>query len=225
MTQQLLPGAPHLARRGADLWLDGVRLADLAAEFGTPLYVYARSAMRDAAAAYQRALAGRPHLLCYAMKANSSLAVLKTFADLGLGFDIVSAGELARVLAAGGDPAKVVFSGVGKRPDDMRAALQAAEDAAITEAVRRQRACGLQSVTDGEFRRDWWHLDFLSQLDGVTLVDNGGQKFKIAGQSEQPPIASVTGRVGCSGPIMAEHFRFLAGAVAFADAAREKGDR
>ena len=125
MTQESLPGAPHLARRGADLWLDGVRLSDLAAEYGTPLYAYSRSAMREAAAAYQRALAGRPHLLCYAMKANSSLAVLKTFADLGLGFDIVSAGELARVIAAGGDPAKVVFSGVGKRPDEMRAALQA----------------------------------------------------------------------------------------------------
>ena len=123
MTQETLPGAPHLARQGDDLWLDGVRLADLAAEHGTPLYVYARSAMREAAAAYQRALAGRPHLLCYAMKANSSLAVLKTFADLGLGFDIVSAGELARVIAAGGDPAKVVFSGVGKRPDEMRLAL------------------------------------------------------------------------------------------------------
>ncbi len=125
MTQEFLPGAPHLARRDADLWLDGVRLADLATEFGTPLYAYSRSAMREAAAAYQRALAGRPHLLCYAMKANSSLAVLKTFADLGLGFDIVSAGELARVIAAGGDPAKVVFSGVGKRPDEMRTALQA----------------------------------------------------------------------------------------------------
>ncbi len=92
--------------------------------------------------------------------------------------------------------------------------LRAAEDAAITEAVRRQRACGLQSITDGEFRRDWWHLDFLAQLDGVTLVDNGGQKFRIAGQSEQPPIASVTGRVACSGPIMADHFAFLADAVA-----------
>ncbi len=92
--------------------------------------------------------------------------------------------------------------------------LRAAEDAAITGAVRRQRACGLQSITDGEFRRDWWHLDFLAQLDGVTLVDNGGQKFRIAGQSEQPPIASVTGKLGCSGPVMADHFRFLAEAVA-----------
>jgi len=125
MSAPTLPGAPWLARQGDDLWLDGVRLADLARSHGTPLYVYSRGAMLDAAAAYQRALAGRPHLLCYAMKANSSLAVLKLFADAGLGFDIVSAGELARVLAIGGDPAKVVFSGVGKRPDEMRAALQA----------------------------------------------------------------------------------------------------
>ena len=120
-----LPGAPFLARQGDDLWLDGVRLADLAAEFGTPLYVYSRSAMQAAAATYLRALVGWPHLLCYAMKANSSLAVIKTFADMGLGFDIVSGGELARVIAAGGDPAKVVFSGVGKTRAEMRSALQA----------------------------------------------------------------------------------------------------
>ena len=125
MTHPNLPGAPFLARQGDDLFLDGVRLADLAREFGTPLYVYSRGAMRAAASAYQGALAGRPHLLCYAMKANSTLAVLKTFADQGLGFDIVSAGELARVLAAGGDPAKVVFSGVGKTRAEMRTALQA----------------------------------------------------------------------------------------------------
>ena len=125
MTPSLLPGAPFLIRQGGDLWLDGTRLADVAAEFGTPLYVYSRNAMCSAAAAYLRALAGRPHLLCYAMKANSSLAVIKTFADMGLGFDIVSAGELARVIAVGGDPAKVVFSGVGKTRAEMATALQA----------------------------------------------------------------------------------------------------
>ena len=125
MTTPKLPGAPFLVRQGDDLWLDGVRLADLAAEFGTPLYVYSQAAMRSAAAAYQTALAGRPHLLCYAMKANSSLAVLKTFADMGLGFDIVSGGELARVLAIGADAAKVVFSGVGKTRAEMAQALQA----------------------------------------------------------------------------------------------------
>ncbi len=120
-----LPGSPFLARQQGDLLLDGVRLDDLATEFGTPLYVYSRSAMHAAAAAYQQALAGHPHLLCYAMKANASLAVIKTFADLGLGFDIVSGGELARVLAAGGDPAKVVFSGVGKTRAEMATALRA----------------------------------------------------------------------------------------------------
>ncbi len=120
-----LPGAPFLERRDDELWLDGVKLSDLARRHGTPLYVYSRGAMRSAAASYLQALAGRPHLLCYAMKANSSLAVVKTFADLGCGFDIVSGGELARVLAAGGDPAKVVFSGVGKTRTEMTLALKA----------------------------------------------------------------------------------------------------
>ena len=120
-----LPGSPFLARQGASLVLDGVTLADLATAHGTPLYVYSRGAMQAAAAAYLRALAGRPHLLCYAMKANANLAVLKTFADLGLGFDIVSGGELARALAIGADPAKIVFSGVGKTRSEMAAALTA----------------------------------------------------------------------------------------------------
>jgi len=124
-TATTLPGSPFLSRRGSDLWLEEVRLADLAKEFGTPLYAYSRSAMRAAAAEYQQALANRPHLLCYAMKANSSLAVIKTFADMGLGFDIVSGGELARVIAAGGEPAKVVFSGVGKTRIEMAEALKA----------------------------------------------------------------------------------------------------
>ena len=89
------------------------------------------------------------------------------------------------------------------------AELRAAEDSAIREVVQRQRDIGLQSITDGEFRRDWWHLDFLGKLDGVTLKHNDGPKFKIEGQSEQPPIASVTGKVGCSRPIMAEDFAYL----------------
>ncbi len=120
-----LPGAPYLARQGAELRLDGVSLEALAHEFGTPLYVYSQRAMLDAVAAYQGALAGRPHLLCYAMKANPSLAVLQTFARAGCGFDIVSAGELERVLAAGGQASQVVFSGVGKTRPEMRRALQA----------------------------------------------------------------------------------------------------
>ena len=119
------PGAPWLDRSGPHLALDGCRLDDLASEFGTPLYVYSRRAMLQALSGYQRALAGRPHLVCYAMKANSTLAVLQTFAQAGCGFDIVSAGELERVIAAGGSPARTVFSGVGKRRADMQRALQA----------------------------------------------------------------------------------------------------
>jgi len=88
-------------------------------------------------------------------------------------------------------------------------ALRAAQDEAIRDVVKLQEDCGLHVVTDGEFRRDWWHLDFLSQLDGVTLKHNEGEKFKIAGQGEQPPIATVTGRVGCSRPIMVADFAFL----------------
>lgn len=119
-----LPGHPWLARgANGSLELDGCRATDLAAEFGTPVYVYAQRAMQEAASAYQRALAGHPHLLCYAVKANSSLAVLQTFAEMGCGFDIVSGGELLRVLAAGADPSKVVFSGVGKTAEEMALAL------------------------------------------------------------------------------------------------------
>jgi diaminopimelate decarboxylase len=121
----ILPGAPFLNRRGPDLFLEDVRLTDLARDHGTPLYAYSRGAMLGALGAYQRALAGRQHLICYAMKANSSLAVLQTFALAGCGFDIVSAGELQRVLAAGGSASKVVFSGVGKTRAEMRLALEA----------------------------------------------------------------------------------------------------
>jgi diaminopimelate decarboxylase len=120
-----LPGAPYLTRQGQELRLDGCSLEALAREFGTPLYVYSQRAMLDAVAGYRRALGDRPHLLCYAMKANPSLAVLQTFAQAGCGFDIVSAGELERVLAAGGAASKVVFSGVGKTRTEMRRALQA----------------------------------------------------------------------------------------------------
>jgi diaminopimelate decarboxylase len=120
-----LPGHPFLNLRDEQLWLEGQPLKALAQRFGTPLYAYSRNAMREAAAGYQRALAGRPHLVCYAMKANSSLAVLQTFAETGCGFDIVSAGELMRVQAAGGRADHVVFSGVGKTRDEMRLALEA----------------------------------------------------------------------------------------------------
>ncbi len=120
-----LPGAPFLQREGAALMLEGHALAALAQQHGTPLFVYSRAAMLQALAGYQRALQGRQHLICYAMKANSTLAVLQTFAQAGCGFDIVSGGELARVLAAGGRADRIVFSGVGKTRHEMQQALQA----------------------------------------------------------------------------------------------------
>ena len=125
MNAPLLPGHPHMAYRGTDLFCEQVRLADLAQAHGTPLYVYSKASMLDALAAYQRGFAGRKVQICYAMKANSSLAVLQLFARTGCGFDIVSGGELARVLAAGGDASKVIFSGVGKTRAEMRQALAA----------------------------------------------------------------------------------------------------
>jgi diaminopimelate decarboxylase len=125
MTAKPLPGQPHFAYRGEELYVEDLRLDDLARQHGTPLFVYSKAAMLAALAAYQRGFAGRRAQICYAMKANSSLAVLQVFARAGCGFDIVSGGELERVLAAGGDVAKVIFSGVGKTRAEMRRALDA----------------------------------------------------------------------------------------------------
>ncbi|MCR4302683.1 MAG: diaminopimelate decarboxylase [Gallionella sp.] len=107
------------------LYAEQVPLADIAARFGTPCYVYSRAALTDGLRQFTTALQGREHLICYAVKANSNLAVLNVFARLGAGFDIVSGGELQRVLAAGGEAGKVVFSGVGKTVAEMRMALGA----------------------------------------------------------------------------------------------------
>ena len=111
--------------RDGALCAEQVPLADIAARFGTPCYVYSRAALTGAYRQFINALQGREHLVCYAVKANSSLAILNVFARLGAGFDIVSGGELRRVLAAGGDAKKVVFSGVGKSVKEMRLALEA----------------------------------------------------------------------------------------------------
>ena len=124
-TPATLPGHPHIAYQEGALCIEGVRVSALADSYGTPLFVYSQAAMQDALAAYQRGFAGRKLHICYAMKANSSLAVLQFFADQGCGFDIVSGGELERVLAAGGDARKVIFSGVGKTRAEMLQALQA----------------------------------------------------------------------------------------------------
>ena len=114
----------YFTYRNSVLYAEDVPVADIAARFGTPCYIYSRATLERHWHAFDDALAGSEHLICYAVKANSNLAILNVLARLGSGFDIVSVGELERVLAAGGDPAKVVFSGVGKRSDEMLRALQ-----------------------------------------------------------------------------------------------------
>ena len=125
MTLPALPGHPYFAYRNNTLFAEDVRVSELAGIYATPLFIYSKAAMLSALAAYQRGLAGRNAQICYAMKANSALAVLQVFARAGCGFDIVSGGELERVQVAGGDMAKVIFSGVGKTRAEMRQALAA----------------------------------------------------------------------------------------------------
>lgn len=117
--------AKHFQLSNGTLHAEQVSLEQLARDFGTPLFVYSRKALHDAWHSYHVAAQGRDVLVCYGMKANSNLAILNEFARLGTGFDIVSGGELARVIAAKGDPSKIVFSGVGKQRWEIIAALDA----------------------------------------------------------------------------------------------------
>lgn len=114
----------YFAYREDALYAESVPLETIASRFGTPCYVYSRATLERHWHAFDDALSGHPHLICYAVKANSNLAVLNLLARLGSGFDIVSVGELERVLRAGGDPSRVVFSGIGKQVHEMRRALE-----------------------------------------------------------------------------------------------------
>src|SRR5690554_4982519 len=114
----------HFNYRDGVLYGEEVPLTRVAEQFGTPCYVYSRATLARHFRAYTEALGDHPHLICYAVKANSNLAVLGLLARMGAGFDIVSVGELERVLAAGGDPARVVFSGVAKQAAEMARALE-----------------------------------------------------------------------------------------------------
>jgi len=181
-TTASLPGQPFIAYQGEQLHMEGVRLVDLAREHGTPLFVYSKAAMLSALAAYQRGFAGRKAQICYAMKANSSLAVLQVFANAGCGFDIVSGGELARVLAAGGDPAKIVFSGVGKTAAEMRQALAAGVRCFNVESESELERLSAQAVALG--RRAPVSLRVNPDVDAGThpYISTGlkGNKFGIA---------------------------------------------
>lgn len=114
----------HFQYRDGELYAEDMPLRQVAEQYGTPCYVYSRATLERHWHAFDQAFAGRPHLVCFAVKANSNLGVLNVLARLGSGFDIVSVGELERVVAAGGDPSKVLFSGVGKQASEMRRALE-----------------------------------------------------------------------------------------------------
>ncbi|MCB1805650.1 MAG: diaminopimelate decarboxylase [Candidatus Competibacteraceae bacterium] len=114
----------HFNYRDGQLWAEDVAVQAIAAEFGTPVYIYSRATIERHWRAFDEALGAHPHLICYAVKANSNLAVLNVMARLGSGFDVVSVGELERVLAAGGKPDKILFSGVGKQAAELARALE-----------------------------------------------------------------------------------------------------
>jgi len=114
----------HFEYKNNQLFAEDVNLTELASEHGTPAYVYSRATFERHWHAFDKAFGDHPHMICYAVKANSNLAILNLLAGIGSGFDIVSIGELERVLKAGGDAAKIVFSGVGKKPDEIRRALE-----------------------------------------------------------------------------------------------------
>ncbi len=119
------PSSPFLAYQNGQWCMDSVPLAELANKYGTPLFVYSQNAILHALANYQKGLAGRDALICYAIKANSNLAILQTLAQAGCGFDTVSSGEIKRALRAGANPKHIIFSGVGKTHAEMQFALQA----------------------------------------------------------------------------------------------------
>jgi diaminopimelate decarboxylase len=178
-----LPGHPWIARtEDGALRVDDVDLESLASEHGTPLYVYSRSSMLDALSRYQRAFGKRPHLVCYAMKANSNLAVLQTFVRAGCGIDIVSAGELERALAAGASPSKIVFSGVGKRDDEIRRALDVGVRGFNVESVDELHA--LSRIAQATGRRARISLRVNPDIDAGThpYISTGlkSNKFGIA---------------------------------------------
>ncbi|TAH12294.1 MAG: diaminopimelate decarboxylase [Curvibacter sp.] len=125
MSNLPLPGSPFIHYAQGQLYVEDCPVSVLAKQHGTPLFIYSKGAMLAALAAYQKGFAGRNAHICYAMKANSSLAVLQLFAQAGCGFDIVSGGEMARVLAAGGEAHKIIFSGVGKTRAELHEALLA----------------------------------------------------------------------------------------------------
>ena len=192
------PLPAFLTHRNGELHFEGVSLAALAREHDTPLFVYSKAAMLQALAAYQRGLSGRKHLICYAMKANSSLAILQTLVREGCGLDIVSGGELERALAAGVDPTKVIFSGVGKTRAEMRRALEVGIGCFNVESVAELDV--LDEVARGMGLRAPVSLRVNPNVDAKThpYISTGlkGNKFGIAHESA---VATYRHAASCAG--------------------------
>ena len=189
---------PFISYQAGELAMEGVSLKQLAQEHGTPLFVYSRAAMLGALAAYQRGLAGRSHQICYAMKANSTLGILQTLVRAGCGLDIVSGGELERALAAGVEPGKVIFSGVGKTRGEMQRALQVgigcfnvesrAELDVLDEVARGMGQCAPVSVRVNP------NVD--AQTHPYISTGLKGNKFGIA---HEDVVATYRHAAGCAG--------------------------
>lgn len=193
-----LPGQPFFHYRNQELWVEDVPVSTLARAHGTPLFIYSQGAMLAALRAYQRGLAGRRALICYAVKANSSLAVLQTFVQAGCGLDIVSGGELSRALRAGADPRRIVFSGVGKTRQDMRFALEVGIGCFNVES--RQELDVLHEVASTLGKRAPVSLRVNPDVDARThpYISTGlkGNKFGIA---HDQALAAYRHAAGLSG--------------------------
>jgi diaminopimelate decarboxylase len=196
----------HFRYQDGELCAENVPLRVIAERYGTPCYVYSRATLERHWRAFDQAFGQHPHLICFAVKANSNLGVLNTLARLGSGFDIVSVGELERVLAAGGDPAKVVFSGVGKRAAEMRRALENKFGIAVDDAAALYRQAqdaphlavsGVDCHIGSQLTRLAPFLDALERVlalvtrladDGITIdhLDLGGG-LGVRYDDESPP--------------------------------------
>lgn len=173
--------------RDGELFAEDVALRGIAEQHGTPCYVYSRNALESAYLAYDQAFASVDHLVCYAVKANSNLGVLDLLARLGAGFDIVSGGELQRVLAAGGDPSKVVFSGVGKSVADIRLAL---ETGILCFNIESEAELDrIQAIAAGMNRRAAISLRVNPDVDAKThpYISTGLRENKFGVAIEQAP--------------------------------------
>jgi diaminopimelate decarboxylase len=195
--------------RGGELFAESVAVNNIAEQHGTPTYVYSRASLERNFLAYQNALAGSDHLVCYAVKANSNLAVLNVLSRLGAGFDIVSGGELQRVIAAGGDPARVVFSGVAKTREDMAAALKAGilcfnlESAAELETLNEvAQQCGqtarisVRVNPDVDARTHPYISTGLRENKFGIEMDEAGRVYKRAAELEHIEVVGIDCHIG-----------------------------